>query len=279
MGTDPVLLTDNLTFPESPRWKEDRLWFSDIDEGRVKTVGLDGTCHTILEFPNPISGLGFSPDNELLIASVFDRKLLCWDGSEIRELANLESMAAFGINDMIVSSEGNAYIGTLMYDFLRGEKPKDGPLILVRPDGQVSIAAEGLSFPNGMVITPDGRTLICGETQGQRYTAFDIAADGSLSNRRLWADLPGESPDGCCMDAEGAIWCSSADHHRVIRVFEGGKIDRRIELPSTNSYACMLGGPNGTTLFLICCETADRSTKLSGKIFTVEVDVPHAGLP
>lgn len=282
MKNKPTLLAEGFTFPESPRWKNNLLWFSDIDEGRVKTIGLDGKCETVYEHHGPISGIGFNPNGDLLIASVFDRKLISWNGSDIKEISDLSRFTQFGINDMVVSSGGNAYIGTLMFDFLGGGEPKDAPILLVRPDGQSSIAADGLSFPNGTVITPDGKTLICGETMGQRYTAFDISEDGSLKNRRVWADLPGELPDGCCLDAEGAIWCSSADRRKVIRVLEGGKIDQTIELKSTNSYACMLGGPDGTTLFLLCSDTYDRqiiSKNPSGRIYVIEVDVPHAGLP
>jgi len=282
MNPTPELLVDGLTFPESGRWHEGRLWFSDIDEGRVKAVDPAGHCETVLEVPGFISGLGWAPDGALLIVGTTEHKLFRWDGSVLSEFADLSVLEQLLYNDMVVSARGNAYIGTISYDFLSGTEPRPAPLGLVRPDGSCRVAAEELVFPNGMVITPDGSTLICGETFGSRYTAFDIEEDGSLANRRVWAEVPGETPDGCCLDAEGAIWFASPATDRLIRVVEGGEITHRIPVAEMNTYACMLGGSDGKTLFILGADTHERpktSELMSGRIFVVPVGVPGAGLP
>ncbi len=236
----------------------------------------------MVDVPGFISGLAWTPNGDLLIVGATERKLFRWDGSELREFADLGPLEQLLYNDMVVSSAGNAYIGTISYDFLSGSEPKPAPLGLVRPDGSCSAAAEGLIFPNGMVITPDGATLVCGETFASRYTAFDIEEDGALVNRRVWAEVPGETPDGCCLDAEGAIWFASPATGTVIRVVEGGEIKQRIPVSEMNTYACMLGGADGKTLFIMGADTHERpktSELMSGRIFTVPVDVPGAGLP
>jgi sugar lactone lactonase YvrE len=282
MDPVPELLVEGLTFPESGRWHEGRLWFSDIDEGRVKAVGAPGRCETMVEAPGFISGLGWAPNGDLWIVGATEHKLFRWDGSRLDELADLSGLRQVLYNDMAVSAEGNAYIGTISFDFLSEAEPKPAPLVLVRPDGSACVAAEGLDFPNGMVITPDGKTLICGETYGARYTAFEIEEDGSLENRRVWAAVPGERPDGCCLDHEGGIWFASPGAGGVVRVLEEGEITDRIAVHNTNAYACMLGGVDRKTLFILCADTHERpktSEIRSGKIFTVRVQVSGAGLP
>jgi sugar lactone lactonase YvrE len=281
MLAKPELLLDGLTFPESPRWRDDRLWFSDMDEGRVKAVSLDGKLETVAELPGMVSGLGWAPDGALLVVAAAARKIVRFDGARSRDHADLSPIARMGANDMVVSEAGHAYVDTLLHDFLRGEALRPSPLAWVRPDGSVALGAEDLLFPNGMAITPDGSTLVCGETFGARYSAFDIRGDGSLARRRVWAEVPGEHPDGCCLDAEGAIWFASPPRG-VVRVLEGGRVTQRTSMPATAAYACMLGGPERRTLFVCCSETHDRAVirkRPSGRIYAFDVDVPGAGLP
>ena len=282
MDLVPDLLVDGLTFPECGRWHRERLWFSDIEEGKVKAVDSIGHCDTLLQVPGLVSGLGWAPNGDLLAVGGTEHKLFRWDGSVVQEFADLSGLKQALYNDMTVSAQGNAYISTSSHDFPGGGKPRPAPLVRVHPDGSSSVAAPDLDFPNGMVITPDGKSLICGETYGARYTAFDIEEDGSLTNRRVWAEVPGEVPDGCCLDADGGIWFASPTASGVVRVEEGGKITDRIPVGDTNAYACMLGDLDRKTLFILCADTHERpktSEIRSGKIFIVPVEVPGAGLP
>ena len=197
-------------------------------------------------------------------------------------LADLSAVATGPCNDMVVDGQGRAYVGNFGYDRHKGEPPRTTCLARVDPDGRVTRAAEDLFFPNGTVITPDGRTLIVGETQGHRLTAFDVAPDGTLSNRRVWAAL-GEAvfPDGICLDAEGAIWVSDARGLSLLRVREGGEIDGTVSTGNRYAFACMLGGADRRTLF-VCTSTGSgpaMADKRDGAIETVRVDVPGAGLP
>ena len=190
-------------------------------------------------------------------------------------------MASFHCNDMVVDELGRAYVGNFGFDLHAGQPQVSTNLIRVEPDGRAKIAAEDLLFPNGTVITPDGRTLIVAESFAGRLTAFDVGDDGSLSNRRVWAQLEGVAPDGICLDAEGAIWVANAAGHSVQRVFEGGRIERTISVGELTAYACMLGGPERKTLFICTCSGsgADVAQKTDGRIETINVDVAGAGLP
>lgn len=278
----PELLIGGLTFPECGRWHEGKLWFSDVDEGRIKTLDLSGRCDAVVEIPGFAAGLGWAPNGNLLIVGASERKLFRWDGAVLNEHADLCGLGQTLFNDMVVRGNGEAYVGTVSHDLLSGAEPTPACIALVRNDGTSQLVADGLALPNGMVITPDGRTLICGETLGARYTAFDIEEDGILSNARLWAEVPGETPDGCCLDAEGAVWCSSFASRSVVRVLPGGALTDRIPVTNTNPYGCMLGGAERRTLFILCADTHERPKTLelkSGKILAVEVDVPGAGLP
>ena len=195
--------------------------------------------------------------------------------------ADLSSIAPGRCNDMVVATDGTAYVGNFGSDVWSGAPVQNTVLALVRPDGTVEAAADDLAFPNGTVITPDGRTLIVGESMGRRYTAFDIRADGTLERRRVWAELADAAPDGCTLDAEGGIWFADAVNGVVLRVLEGGEITHRID-PGQNAYACALGGDDGRTLFIVCVESPreeDVAGRGSGTIRTMRVDVPHAGLP
>ena len=280
MKTTDVLL-DGLAFPEGPRWHDGKLWFSDMHDQCVKTVDLDGRCAEVVRVANDPSGLGWLPDGRLLVVSMRDRRLLRLDPDGLHELADLSRVAAYHCNDMVTDARGRSYVGNFGFNYEKGEKPRTAAIALVTPEGQVRVAADDLSFPNGTVITPDGRTLIVGESFGSRLTAFDVADDGSLSNRRAWAQLEKAVPDGICLDAEGAIWVASPMSGEVLRVREGGEVTERIRV-ATQAIACMLGGPSRTTLFVCTSESLkaeDCRARRSAKIEVVEVSVPGAGLP
>jgi sugar lactone lactonase YvrE len=282
MAKTTEILLDGLAFAEGPRWRDGKLWFSDMHDQRVKTVDMGGHCDEVVYVENDPSGLGWLPDGRLLVVSMRDRRLLRLDpDGHLREVADLSRVAAYHCNDMVTDAHGRSYVGNFGYDFMSGVPPRTAAVALVTPEGGVSIAADELSFPNGTVITPDGRTLIVGESFGARLTAFDIAEDGSLSNRRVWAQLEKAVPDGICLDAEGAIWVASPMSGEVLRVREGGEVTERIRVAS-QAIACMLGGPRRTTLFVCTSESLqaeDCRAKRSAKIEVVEVEVPGAGLP
>jgi len=275
------VLLDGLVFPEGPRWHAGKLWFSDMHDQLVKTVDLDGRCEEVVRVENDPSGLGWLPDGRLLVVSMRDRRLLRLDADGLREVADLSRIATYHCNDMVTDARGRSYVGNFGFDFQKGEPPRTAAIALVTPDGEVRATAADLSFPNGTVITPDGRTLIVGESFGGRLTAFDVAEDGSLSNRRVWAQLEKAVPDGICLDAEGAIWVASPMSSEVLRVRRGGEVTERIRV-ATMAIACMLGGPKRTTLFVCTSESLtaeDCRAKRSAKIEVVEVSVPGAGLP
>ena len=236
---------------------------------RVMTVDLEGNAEIIVELKNYPSGLGWDPQGRLLIVSMQDRRLLRLDPEGLTEVADISNLAKFICNDMVVDKHGNAYIGSV------GAKPAE--IILVTPDGQAHIVANKMAFPNGTVITPNGNTLIVGETWAACLTAFNIEKDGSLTNRRIWARLKGGAvPDGICLDSEGAIWVASPSTSEVLRVLEGGEVSNRIKIQDENSaYACMLGGPSRKTLFI--CTSNDSRT--NGRIEIIEVEFSGAGLP
>jgi sugar lactone lactonase YvrE len=280
------VLLDGLVFPEGPRWHDGKLWFSDIHAYKVMAVDLEGRSEVVASVPQHPSGLGFLPDGHLLVVSVLDRLLLRLDPDGLHTHADLNVLDSVLPNDMVANEDGRAYIGDVAFEISAGP-PRPGNVILVTADGNVRLAAEGLSYPNGMVITPDGKTLIVAETIGRRLTSFDIAPDGSLSGRRPFADLAtgaigGAHPDGICLDAEGAVWASSPPTSEFVRVREGGDITHRIPVPGKWAVACMLGGEDRRTLFLCTAETTLQGLgqgKSVGWIETVRVDVPGAGRP
>jgi sugar lactone lactonase YvrE len=239
-------------------------------------------AEVICEVPNRPSGLGWLPDGRLLVVSMADRRVLCLesDGS-LTTYADLSTVADFDCNDMVVDGRGHAYVGNFGFDLHARQTPRPAALALVRLDRSVSTAARDLQFPNGTVVTPDGATLIVAESFGRRLTAFDIAVDGSLSRRRVWADLEGGVPDGMCLDAEGAVWYADPRADRCIRVAEGGGVLQTVDT-DRGAYACMLGGPDGKTLFILVASTSDPDesvTRRSGQVLAVDVPVRGAGWP
>lgn len=279
MKLDPFV--DGLSFGEGPRWHEGRLWYSDFYVHRVNAADESGTVETIVEVPGRPSGLGWRPDGTMLIVSMTDKRLMRFAGGTLTIEAELSSIATGLCNDMIVDARGRAYVGNFGFDRHAGESPRPAVLARVDPDGSVHRAADDLQFPNGTVITPDGKTLIIGETMARRLTAFDIADDGTLSNRRVWAETPNCNPDGICLDAEGAIWVTGAFSHHMVRVLEGGKVTHDLDLGDRAAYACMLGGRDRRTLYVITNTGSgpDVAKRRDGRIETMRVDVPGAGLP
>jgi sugar lactone lactonase YvrE len=277
------VLLDGLAFPEGPRWHDGRLWFSDMHSSVVLALDIEsGAAESIVDVAGKPSGLGWLPDGTLLVVSMEDRRLLRFDGSTLHEHADLSPWATFHCNDMVVSTEGRAYVGNFGWDLHGGGAPTPATMVRVDPDGTAGPAAEDLMFPNGTVITDDGRTLIVGESFGARLTAFDVADDGSLSGRRVWAQLDGGVvPDGICLDAEGAVWLASPMTDECVRVREGGEVLQRVAF-DRGAFACMLGGADRQTL-LVCTahesSPAEAAAQRSGRIEAVRVDVPGAGLP
>lgn len=273
---------EGLAFPEGPRWRDGRLWFSDMHANEVVAMTPDGARETVFAAAGPVSGLGWLPDGRLLVVSMEDRRLLRIEPDGKAALhADLGGVATGNCNDMVVDAAGRAYVGNFGFVFPGGE-PKAAKMARADPDGRVVEAAGDLMFPNGTMITPDGKTLIVGESFARRMTAFDVAADGALSNRRVWAQLPdGALPDGACLDAEGAVWVASPSTNDVIRLREGGEVLDRIAAEQ-GCFACMLGGDDRRTLFVLTAASSDpaqcRATR-SGRIETARVDVPGAGLP
>lgn len=277
-----TVLVDGLVFPEGPRWHKGRLWFSDMHALKVFAMSPDGALETIASVPERPSGLGFLPDGRLLIVSMLDRRLLRLDAGTVRVVADLQDFVGGDINDMVVDASGRAYIGNFGFDYNGGATPASTVLVAVETDGSVRVVADDLMFPNGSVITPDGKTLIVAETFGRKLTAFEIAGDGSLLNRRTWADLGQATPDGICLDAEGAIWAGSPTTEEFIRVREGGEITDTIPTPGKWAVACMLGSDDRRTLYLLTADVKDAAAaqgKSKGFIESVRVEVAGAGLP
>ncbi len=278
---NPELFVAGIDFGEGPRWHEGRLWFSDFFQHSVKAASPDGSVEVIVEVPGQPSGLGWAPDGDLLVVSMLDRRVMRYDGSTLHEHADLSEIATSLCNDMTVDAEGRAYVGNFGFDLHAGEDATSATLALVQPDGAAEASADGLLFPNGAVITPDGATYIVGESFASQFTAFDVGPGGRLENRRLWAAVPGTIPDGCCYDAEGAIWYADAVGRAALRVLEGGEITHRVET-EFNCFAVMLGGDDRRTLFLMTAPGShpDEVQGLGqGRIEAVTVEVPGAGLP
>lgn len=279
--TELTVLLDGIYFGEGPRWRDGHLYLSDFYAQEVLKVDPAGNRESIATVPNQPSGLGWLPDGTMLIVSMKDRKLLKLAEDGLIEHADLSSVAGYHCNDMVVSDNGRAYVGNFGYNHYEEPVEKTANLARVDPDGSVHCAATGLRFPNGSVITPDGKTLVVGETRGNCLTAWNIATDGSLSKHRVWADLGANFPDGICLDAEGAIWVADPRLKETIRVREGGMVTHRISTGELGSYACMLGGDDRKTLYICTAPGSGPSAAeaRSGRVEYCRVDVPGSGLP
>jgi sugar lactone lactonase YvrE len=275
--------TKGLKFTESPRWHDGRLWFLDIHDKSIKSVNVEGDLNTVVELPFIPNGFGVTKDGKVLVGDAQQRRIHRWDGTALQQVADISGLAKICLSDGIVTSDGGMYVGDIGFNFLDSAvKPvPEGVIIYVAPNGQASVVADKIFFPNGIVIVPDGKTLIVGETLGHRLTAFDIASDGSLGNRRVWAQVPDDvSPDGICLDSEQAVWVAAAAG-QVVRVREGGEITQRIEVART-AYAVMLGGPERRHLFICTSgshDPAEIHENPSASIEVVEVEVAGAGTP
>jgi sugar lactone lactonase YvrE len=288
MKMKTTVLVDTLKFPEGPRWHEGKLWFCDLFARRVMHVDLQGDVQTVVELSDTPTAPGWTPEGRLLVVSTTARRLLSLEDGELVEVADMSELVPYPCNDMVVDGQGRAYIGNMGFDFGDPQAaPNPGTILLVTPEGSARIVADGLAFPNGMVITPDGQTLVVAESHAARLTAFTIEPDGSLSHRRVWAQFEdlgafGEgqiTPDGMCLDAEGAVWVASPNTRDVLRVHEGAEIRYRIPM-DTFPLACMLGGSERRTLFIPTTESLDPTdSQASGRIETIQVDVPGSGLP
>jgi sugar lactone lactonase YvrE len=292
-------LVEGGSFFESPRWHEGRWWVSDFYRHLVLTVDPAGATEERLRVDGQPSGLGWMPDGSLLVVSMRDHRILRWTpGTGATVHADVSEYCGGHLNDMVVDRHGRAYVGNFGFDLMGGGDPAPAALIRVDPDGTATVAAEDLLFPNGSVVTPDGHTLIVGETAGARYTAFTIQEDGALTERRIWAQVAfapelttlaetlGQlqfGPDGCALDAAGHIWAADEVGARCVRLAPGGEIVDEIACPEgLNLFACMLGGDDGRTLLI--CAAPDfgeqaRSAAHEAVLLTATVDVPHAGLP
>lgn len=275
---EPKVLMSGLAFPESPRWHDGRLWFSDWGAGeviRLDPAGQSEVVARVQSFPMCIDHL---PDGRLLVVASSERRLLRKesDGSLVThaELAGTADRP----NDIVVDGRGNAYVNDIGFDFPEGEFVP-GTIALVTPDGSVRQVADDVAFPNGMALTPDNRTLIVAESYGARLTAFDIEADGSLTNRRVWAEVEG-NPDGICLDADGAIWFADVGAKRCVRVREGGELLQTVTL-DRGCFACALGGPDRRTLFIIANVWGEDSGTGegpgAGQVLAIEAPAPGVG--
>jgi sugar lactone lactonase YvrE len=286
-----------LSYLECPRWHDDRIWAADFYTHQVLSAEPDGSDRRVeASVPAQPSGIGWLPDGRLLVVSMRDALLLRReaDGSLVTH-ADLGPYVTGYPNDMVVDASGRAYVGNFGFDLMAGAPIEPTVLLRVDPDGTVTPVADDLWFPNGSVITEDN-VLLVDETFGNRVSAFDIADDGSLTNRRVFAQFGAPptsrviaealpqlvvAPDGCGLDASGALWIADAVHARVVRVSSAGEIVDEIS-PGTGVFACMLGGPDGRTLYLCAAPDFDehaRSAAREARLLATTVDVPHAGLP
>jgi sugar lactone lactonase YvrE len=277
-------LKTGLEIGESPRWHEGRLWFSNWGAQEVIAVDLDGKSEVMIRVPTTIPfSIDWLPDGRLLIVSGPEGVLLRRepDGSLVTH-ADLTGLSDRGWNEIVVDGRGNAYVNGGGFDLMSGEPFAPGIVAVLTPDGSTRQVADGIAFPNGMAVTPDNSTLIVAESYAKRLSAFDIAADGGLSNRRVWADLDEGVPDGICIDAENAVWYADVPNERCVRVREGGEVLQTVQL-DRGCFACMLGGADKRTLFMMAAKWAGPANMFdepgTGQVLTVKAPAPGAGWP
>jgi sugar lactone lactonase YvrE len=279
---EPQTVLTGLAFGESPRWHEGRLWVADWGAQELIAVDPDGAAEVVLNVASFPFCIDWLPDGRLLVVSAADRALLRRepDGSLVTH-ADLSGLSEHAWNEIVVDGRGHAYVNNIGFDMAGGEFAT-GIVAVVTPDGAAREVADGVAFPNGMAITPDGGTLIVAESYAGRLTAFDIEADGGLANRRVWAGVGEGAPDGICLDAEGAVWYADVPHRHCVRVREGGEVLDTVAL-DRGCFACMLGGEDGRTLFVVAREwrgpesIADEAR--TGLVAAVRAPAPHAGRP
>ena len=274
-------LMTGIAFGESPRWHDGRLWFSDWVAQEIVAVDLEGASEVITRVQALPFSMDWLPEGPLLITSGTRLLRLEPDGTQVTH-ADLSGLTEYGLNEIVVDGGGNAYVNGAEFDLMAGKEPRPGMVALVTPDGSARRVAEGVAFPNGMAVSPDDSTLIVAESYGKKLTAFDIATNGGLSNPRVWADLGDGVPDGICMDAEGAVWYGDVPNRRCVRVREGGQVLQTIHL-DLGCFACMLGGEEGRTLFMMVQEWGGTGSMVdgprTGRVMTAEAPAAHAGRP
>lgn len=295
---DISVVAEGFTYTEGPRWHDGHLYFVDFYTFAIYRVEDDGSVSKVLDVPEQPSGLGWLPDGRMLAVSMKDRKVLRVepDGSVV-EHANVYDLCTWHLNDMVVAPNGNAYAGHFGFDIMGGAEHELADVLLIRPDGTAQVVASELSFPNGMVITPDGATLIVNELLGNRISKFAIKEDGTLGPREDFADFggPGDErdvakrlegatiiPDGLALDAEGAVWAADTLNRRAVRIADGGEILDSVDTAPEGVFATALGGPDGKTLFMSAAPDWDegaRSAAREGRVLATTVVVPHAGTP
>jgi len=280
--TPQLLLKKPFVFPESPRWFRDSFYCCDIDAGTLYRIGSDGTAEAIYVHGSPVSGWVRLDNGSLLVVAGLERRIVSVRDGVATTFADATGLVGWALNDLLRTPDGHCYVGAVDFN-LFADPSKTGqpsPLVHVTPDGRASIATREISFPNGMTILPSDELLVADSLTGE-LLAFTRNADGSLANRRVWAAIPGEQPDGISLDAEGAVWI--ATHHQVLRVREGGEVTDVVDMGATRATACMLGGDDGRTLLITASDTHDRAEIRakgpSGAVFTVRVPVAGAGLP
>jgi sugar lactone lactonase YvrE len=274
-------VVEGLAFPEGPRWRDGRLWFTDQHAQTIHTLTASGELSTVAHMDDLPGGLGWLPDGRLLVVSMTRRRILVLEDETLSTYADLSDLASFHCNDMVVDGTGRIYAGNFGFDLHGGAGIRAAELIQIEPDGQARIVEDSVVFPNGSVITPAGDTLLVAETFAHRIRAFVLGDTGVSGDNRVWAELGDATPDGICLDAEGALWVASPGTRTLIRVKQGGVILDRCETLGT-PYACMLGGNDRRTLFVCTSETDDpteAASRRSGRIESARVAIPGAGLP
>jgi sugar lactone lactonase YvrE len=281
---EPLALLTGLAFGESPRWHDGRLWFSNWGAQEVVAVDLEGRSESVVRVPTTIPFcIDWLPDGRLLVVSGREGLVLRQepDGS-LATHADLRGLSDHAWNEIVVDGRGNAYVNGAGFGFMAGETFSPGMIALITPDGSVRQVTDGIAFPNGMAVTPDNSTLIIAESYGNRLTAFDIGADGGLANRRVWAAVGDDHPDGICLDADNAVWYADVGNQRCVRVREGGRVLQTVAL-DRGCFACMLGGADRRTLFMMAAEWRGPAKMAegtrTGQVLTIEAPAPGVGWP
>jgi sugar lactone lactonase YvrE len=274
------VLMSGIAMGESPRWHDGRLWFCDWVAQEVIALDLDGRSEVVANVRSLPFSIDWLPDGPMLVTS--GRKLLRMeeDGS-LATHCDLSDLRAHALNEIVVDGRGNAYVNGAGFDMMAGADFAPGTVALVTPDARAMELAGDIAFPNGMAVTADNSTLIVADSYGKELTAFEIGVDGTLGNRRTWADLGDHNPDGICLDSEGAVWYADVPHRCCVRVAEGGEDLQTIDV-DRGCFACMLGGPEGSTLFILAQEwrgPAEVGKARTGQVLVAEAPAPHAGWP
>ncbi len=282
MELETRTLATGFAFPEGPRWRDGKLWFSDQHDAKVRVMAPDGDIVESFDVPGGPSGMGWLPDGDLLVVSMRERRLYRRHDGFLTPYADLAALHPGYSNDMVVDGMGRAYVGNIGFDFDAGETFRPTVIALVAPGGAVSVAAEDVACPNGSVITPDGKSLIVAESMGGRLIEFDIGADGVLSDRRVFAELGQVIPDGICLDADGCVWVAAPFGGAALRVRRGGEIVDAAPTAGAQPYACMLGGADRRDLFLCCATSHEPAVTVkarAGRIDVARAPAPGVGWP